>query len=93
MHPYTFRTDVNFARNFAGGGRSNASAVNAEYRQMWNLGVDVLFSDFADDAVRSRSLFAADQVEVVEYANAAMPMSQRDSFAPPLTSTYAPLQR
>lgn len=71
VHPYTFRTDVNFARNYAGGGRSNASAVNAEYRQMWNLGVDVLFSDFADDAVRSRSLFAADQVEVVEYANAA----------------------
>ena len=71
VHPYTFRTDRVFARDYAGGGRANASAVNAEYRQMWTLGVDGLFSDFSDDAVKSRALFAADQVEVVEYANAA----------------------
>ncbi len=70
VHPYTFRTDRAFARDYAGGGRGNASAVNAEYRQMWSLGVDGLFSDFSDDAVKSRALFAADQVEVVEYANA-----------------------
>ena len=71
VHPYTFRTDRAFARDYAGGGKANASAVNAEYRQMWSLGVDGLFSDFSDDAVKSRALFAADQVEVVEYANAA----------------------
>ena len=71
VHAYTFRTDRAFARDYAGGGRGNANAVNAEYRQMWSLGVDGLFSDFSDDAVKSRALFAADQVEVVEYANAA----------------------
>ena len=71
VHPYTFRTDRVFARDYAGGGKGNASAVNAEYRQMWSLGVDGLFSDFSDDAVKSRAMFAADQVEVVEYANAA----------------------
>jgi len=71
VHPYTFRTDRVFARDYAGGGKGNASAVNAEYRQMWNLGVDGLFSDFADDAVKSRAMFAADQVDVVEYANGA----------------------
>ena len=71
VHPYTFRTDRAFARDYAGGGKGNASAVNAEYRQMWSLGVDGVFSDFADDAVKSRALFAADQVDVVEYANAA----------------------
>ena len=38
---------------------------------MWSMGIDGLFTDFADDAVKSRALFAAGQVEVVEYANAA----------------------
>lgn len=71
VHPYTFRTDRVFARDYAGGGKGNASAVNAEYRQMWSLGVDGLFSDFSDDAVKSRAMFATDQVEVVEYADAA----------------------
>jgi glycerophosphoryl diester phosphodiesterase len=70
VHPYTFRTDRFFARDYAGGGKGGA-AVNAEYRQMWALGVDGLFTDFADDAVKSRAMFAADQVEVVEYANVA----------------------
>jgi glycerophosphoryl diester phosphodiesterase len=69
VHPYTFRTDRVFARDYAGGGRGNASAVNAEYRQMWSLGVDGLFTDFPDDAVKSRALFATDMVEVIEYAN------------------------
>ena len=71
VHPYTFRTDRAFARDYAGGGKGNASAVNAEYRQMWSLGVDGLFTDFPDDAVKSRALFAADQVEVIEYANSS----------------------
>ena len=71
VHPYTFRTDRVFARDYAGGGKGNSSAVNAEYRQMWSLGVDGLFSDFSDDAVKSRAMFAADQVEVVEYASGA----------------------
>jgi glycerophosphoryl diester phosphodiesterase len=71
VHPYTFRTDRVYARDYAGGGKGNASAVNAEYRQMWSLGVDGLFSDFSDDAFKSRAMFATDQVEVVEYANAA----------------------
>ena len=71
VHPYTFRTDVVLARNYAGGGRGNGSAINAEYRQMWSLGVDGLFSDFPDDAFKSRAMFATDQVDVVEYANAA----------------------
>ena len=71
VHPYTFRTDRVFARDYAGGGKGNASAVNAEYRQMWSLGVDGLFSDFSDDAVKSRAMFATDVVEVVEYADAA----------------------
>jgi glycerophosphoryl diester phosphodiesterase len=69
VHPYTFRTDRIFARDYAGGG-SGKAAVNAEYRQMWALGVDGLFTDFSNDAVASRALFAADQVEVIEYANA-----------------------
>ncbi len=71
VHPYTFRTDRVYARDYAGGGKGNVSAVNAEYRQMWSLGVDGLFSDFSDDAFKSRAMFATDQVEVVEYANAA----------------------
>lgn len=70
VHPYTFRTDRVFARDYAGGGTGKA-AVNAEYRQMWALGVDGLFTDFADDAVASRAMFAGDQVEVIEYANVA----------------------
>lgn len=71
VHPYTFRSDRVFARDYAGGGKGNASAVNAEYRQMWALGVDGLFSDFSDDAFKSRAMYATDQVEVIEYANAA----------------------
>ena len=69
VHPYTFRTDRVFARDYGGGGKANSSAVNAEYRQMWALGVDGVFSDFSDDAFASRAIFAADQVEVIEYAN------------------------
>ncbi len=78
VHPYTFRTDRFFARDYAGGGKGSA-AVNAEYRQMWVLGVDGLFTDFTNDAVASRAMFASDQVEVIEYANVANPADAKSA--------------
>jgi glycerophosphoryl diester phosphodiesterase len=67
VHPYTFRTDRVFARDYAGGGKGNAAAVAAEYRQMWALGVDGLFTNFPNDAVAARQLYADDMAEAIEY--------------------------
>src|SRR5262249_25677146 len=51
VHPYTFRSDSRFLpKGYAG----NALA---EYKQFFTLGVDGLFSDFADDAFKARAEF------------------------------------
>lgn len=51
VHPYTFRNEPrNLAKDFG------ANPVN-EYLMFYELGVDGLFSDFADTAVAARTMF------------------------------------
>ena len=55
VHPYTFRSEQRrLASDFAG------NPIN-EYLHFYGLGVDGLFSDFADDAVAARELFRLQQ--------------------------------
>lgn len=68
VHPYTFRSDWPFARDYAGG-TGRVGAATAEYLQLFTLGVDGLFSDFPDDAVTARALYAGDKVQVLEYVS------------------------
>ena len=73
IHPYTMRSDVNMARDYAGGGAGtagvrNVAAAFAEYSQLLALGVDGMFSDFPNDEYDARAMFAADQTYVIEYA-------------------------
>ena len=49
VHPYTFRDDPSFLVK-----AYNNDPV-AEYHQFFKLGVDGLFSDFPDTALRARS--------------------------------------
>ena len=51
VHPYTFRSDPPLVAPVYG-----AKAEN-EYLQFFRLGVDGVFSDFPDDAVKARELF------------------------------------
>ena len=52
VHPYTFRDEPQFlAKDYEGD-------ATAEYLQFFALGVDGLFSDFPDTAVRARDRFA-----------------------------------
>lgn len=68
VHPYTIRSDWPFARDYAGGtGRIGSAA--SEYRQLFALGVDGLFTDFPDDAVAARAAYAGDVAYVLEYAS------------------------
>ncbi len=48
VHPYTFRTDKEYLHPYYKGDPL------AEYRQFFQLGVDGLFSDFPDTAVKAR---------------------------------------
>ena len=51
VHPYTFRSEQRrLASDYAGN-------PAAEYVDFYELGVDGLFSDFADDAVAARVQF------------------------------------
>jgi len=73
VHPYTMRSDVAFARDYAGGnngvsGTRDPVAAFAEYSQLFALGVDGMFSDFANDLVAARAMYAADQTWIVELA-------------------------
>lgn len=73
IHPYTMRSDVSLARDYAGGGVGtagvrNVAAAFAEYAQLFALGVDGMFSDFSNDEFDSRAMFAADQTYVIEFA-------------------------
>ena len=73
IHPYTMRSDVNMARDYAGGGAGtggvrNVAAAFAEYSQLFALGVDGMFSDFPNDEYDARAMYAADQTYVIEYA-------------------------
>ena len=73
IHPYTMRSDVNMARDYAGGGAGtagvrNVAAAFAEYSQLFALGVDGMFSDFSNDEYDARAMFAADQTYIIEYA-------------------------
>jgi glycerophosphoryl diester phosphodiesterase len=55
VHPWTFRSDGSFlAAEYAGD-------PEREYGQFFSLGVDGLFSDFSDTAVRARDRFVASQ--------------------------------
>ena len=49
VHPYTFRSDKEFLAPEYGGD------PEAEYKQFYELGVDGLFSDFPDHAVKARN--------------------------------------
>ena len=50
VHPWTFRSDAPFlAAEYAGD-------PEREYAQFFSLGVDGLFSDFSETAVRARDL-------------------------------------
>lgn len=60
VHPYTFRDDVPLARDYA-----NDPAM--EYRHLYALGVDGLFSDFSDTAFKARESMAAGVWPVIEY--------------------------
>jgi glycerophosphoryl diester phosphodiesterase len=56
VHPYTFRREARFlAKDYFANGE--AGAALAEYRKFYELGVDGVFSDFADDAVQARAAF------------------------------------
>jgi glycerophosphoryl diester phosphodiesterase len=50
VHPYTFRREPYFLPKGYGGDPI------AEYKRFYELGVDGVFSDFADDAVKAREL-------------------------------------
>jgi len=51
VHPYTFRSDVPYlAKEYAGDSTK-------EYMQFYEIGVDGVFSDFPDHAVRARDQF------------------------------------
>lgn len=60
VHPYTFRDDVPLARDYV-----NDPAM--EYRQLYALGVDGLFTDFPDTAFKARESMAAGVSPAVEY--------------------------
>ena len=51
VHPYTFRDEPLFLA------KDYANDPAAEYLQFFRLGVDGLFSDFPDTAVRARAQF------------------------------------
>ena len=82
IHPYTLRSDVNMARDYAGGGLGtggvrNVAAAFSEYSQLFALGVDGMFSDFPNDEFDARAMFAADQTYVIEYAFTTASSGQR----------------
>jgi glycerophosphoryl diester phosphodiesterase len=82
IHPYTARSDVSFARDYAGGGTGqpgvrDVAAAFAEYQQMLALGLDGMFSDHSNDLYAARAMFAADQTYVVELAASASSGVQR----------------
>lgn len=56
VHPYTFRSEQRRLASDYGGNPVN------EYLNFYKLGVDGLFSDFADDAVAARELFRLEQI-------------------------------
>lgn len=53
VHPYTFRSDKEFLH------MSYAGNPTKEYHQFFEAGVDGVFSDFPDDAVKARKTFNA----------------------------------
>jgi glycerophosphoryl diester phosphodiesterase len=53
VHPYTFRNEPRFLAKDYGGDPL------AEYRRMFALGVDGVFSDFPDSAVKARAAYVA----------------------------------
>lgn len=60
VHPYTFRDDVPMARDYV-----NDPAM--EYRHLYALGVDGLFTDFSDTAVKAREAMAKGVGPAIEY--------------------------
>jgi glycerophosphoryl diester phosphodiesterase len=60
VHPYTFRDDVPLARDYV-------KDPAMEYRQLFALGVDGLFSDFSDTAFKAREAMAAGIWPAIEY--------------------------
>lgn len=60
VHPYTFRDDVPLARDYV-------KDPAMEYRQLYALGVDGLFSDFSDTAFNAREAMAKGFWPAIEY--------------------------
>ena len=60
VHMYTFRDDVPMARDYAGD-------AALEYRQIYAMGVDGVFSDYPDTAYAARESMAAGVWPAVEY--------------------------
>lgn len=60
VHPYTFRDDVPMARDYV-------KDPAMEYRHLYALGVDGLFSDFSDTAFGAREAMAKGIWPVIEY--------------------------
>jgi len=60
VHPYTFRDDVPLARDYA-------KDPAMEYRQLFAMGVDGLFTDFPDTAYKAREAMATGIAPVIEY--------------------------
>jgi len=60
VHPYTFRDDVPMARDYV-------KDPAMEYRQLFALGVDGLFTDFPDTAVKARDSMAQGLWPAIEY--------------------------
>lgn len=55
VHPFTFRNESTFLN------QAYAGDPQKEYLQFYKLGVDGLFSDFTDEAVKARKTFMNDQ--------------------------------
>jgi len=60
VHPYTFRDDVPMARDYV-------MDPGMEYRHLYALGVDGLFSDFSDTAFKAREAMANGVWPAIEY--------------------------
>lgn len=60
VHPYTFRDDVALARDYV-------KDPAGEYRHLFAIGVDGLFTDFSDTAFNAREAMAKDVWPAIEY--------------------------
>ena len=55
VHPYTFRNEAQYLN------KAYAGDPQKEYQQFFELGVDGVFSDFADEAVKAKKIFLSNK--------------------------------